>query len=190
MSGPLRTDSCRDVHSPAHLSGPSFPDGAESAPSERTGWLSNSDRNGADFLFFFLFSGQAGQTACLRDGKQEAHLKSFPESKWWDAVGRLVAPLSRFLSSSHQSVGGGGAPIHRSSTQQLHTPHQIMPALPTRKLCDSYSLRRSHQTGSLCISVLMRLLRALSALPLHSDSICQGSIKSLLTRRKISLDFK
>lgn len=34
------------------------------------------------FFFFFFFSGQAGQTARLRDGKQEAHLKAFPESKW------------------------------------------------------------------------------------------------------------
>lgn len=104
-------------------------------------------------------------------------------------MGRLVSPLSPFLSSSHQSVGGGGAPIHRRSTQQLHTPHQIMPALPTRKLCDSYSLRRSHQTGSLYISVLMRLLCALSSLPLHSDSICQGYIKSLFKKEENKAGF-
>lgn len=97
--------------------------------------------------FFLLL--QREQREWLRAPRREAQSEAFPESKWRDTVGRFVAPLSRslFSLSTHQSVGGGGAPIHRS-TQQLHTQHHIMPGLPTRKLCDSYSLRRSNQTGS------------------------------------------
>lgn len=112
------------MHSPAHLSGPSFPERFPRWSLERTvrtHRMAEQQRQKWHFFFFLFFSGQAGQIACLRDGKQEAHLKAFPESKWWDAVGRLVAPLSPFLSSSHRSVGGGGAPIHRSSTATSHS---------------------------------------------------------------------
>lgn len=73
--------------------------------------------------------------------------EAFPESKWWDSV---CYPLSHSLSfslSSHRRVGGGGAAFNRSA-QQLHTQHHIMPGLPTRKQGASYSLRRSHRTGS------------------------------------------
>lgn len=112
--------------SPVQVFPSAFPDGAESAAvrTHRNGWATATEMAFLfSFFFFFFFSGQAGQTARLRDGKQEAHLKAFPESKWWDAVGWLVAPLSPFLSSSHQSVGGGGAPIHRSSSSNSSTQH-------------------------------------------------------------------
>lgn len=104
-----------------------------------------------------FFSEQAGNGTAERS-QTRSPTEAFPKSKWWDTVGRLVSPFSLFLSSTHQSVGGGGAPIHRS-TQQLHTLHQIMPRLPTRKLCDSYSLRRSHQTGSAYKRITVHVLR-------------------------------
>lgn len=110
-------------------------------------------------------------TEQLTGGGQEARLKHFQRASGERAtVGRLVAlppssplsPLSLSLYSSERGRRWGSHPPQHTATSHSAASHYARAAYQEKKMCDSYSLRRSHQSGSTSNRTHLIIMRSIT----------------------------